>query len=134
VSEKASLGGGEQSIRIDGRVISETSLLAAALKKYDSLSVLALPLRPTSGACPGDIRAFWAAKPIFRAECHREREKARLAGGEGGIRSIECRALKRLAWPCSGAGNKALIGIPVSARSDRPVQRANSDGGCSTAE
>ena len=36
-------------------------------------------------------------------------------GGEGGIRTIECSALYRLAWPCSNTGNKALIGIWVSA-------------------
>jgi hypothetical protein len=35
----------------------------------------------TGDFCQYDIRAFWAAKSTFRAERHREREKARLAGG-----------------------------------------------------
>ena len=53
---------------------SETSLLAAALEKYDPISALALPLRQTCDVCPGDIRAFWAGKSPFRAERHRETE------------------------------------------------------------
>jgi len=44
-------------------------------------------LRQTLDVCPRDIRAFWAAQSSFRAERHREREKARLAGGEDRIRT-----------------------------------------------
>ena len=60
---------------------SETSLLAAALEKYDPISALALPLRQICDVCPGDIRAFWAGKSPFRAERNRETENGRLAGG-----------------------------------------------------
>ena len=59
---------------------SETSLLAAALEKYDPISALALPLRQTCDVCPGDSRAFWAGKSPFRAERNRETENGRLAG------------------------------------------------------
>jgi uncharacterized C2H2 Zn-finger protein len=63
----------------------------------------------------------------------REREKARLADGEDWIRTIECGALYRLAWPYSDTVNKALIGILASARFYRRVLKANSHVGCSTA-
>jgi hypothetical protein len=66
---------------------SETSLLAAALEKYDPISALALPLRQTCDVCSGDIRAFWAGKSPFRAERNRETENGRLAGGEDWIRT-----------------------------------------------
>ena len=69
---------------------SETSLLAAALEKYDPISALALPLRQTCDVCPGDSRAFWAGKSPFRAERNRETENGRLAGGEDWIRTRGC--------------------------------------------
>jgi hypothetical protein len=39
------------------------------------------------------------------------------SGGEGGIRTIECRALHRLARLCPVTETKALIGIAISAPS-----------------
>jgi uncharacterized C2H2 Zn-finger protein len=70
---------------------------------------------------------------MFRPNVLRRMKSKRLAGGEDWIRTIECGALYRLAWPYSDTVNKALIGILASARFYRRVLKANSHVGCSTA-
>ena len=47
-------------------------------------------------------------------------------GGEGGIRSVACRALHSLARACSEAENKTLTGITVLAHVYRSFLKANS--------
>jgi hypothetical protein len=63
------------------RLACETLLPEPASEKYEQIANPAVRLRQTLDVCPCDIRAFWAAKWSFRPQPHREREKARLAGG-----------------------------------------------------
>jgi hypothetical protein len=71
-------------------LVCETPLPDPASEKYKQIARPAVGLRQTLDVCPCDIRAFWAAKSSFWAERHREREKARLAGGEDWIRTRSC--------------------------------------------
>jgi hypothetical protein len=72
------------------RLACETPLPEPASEKYEQIANPAVRLRQTLDVCPCDIRAFWAAKWSFRPQRHREREKARLAGGENRIRTRSC--------------------------------------------
>ena len=65
----------------------ETPLLDSATEKDGPLCAPSLHLRERYDTGPCGIRALWAAKSIFRGERHPEGEKARLDGGEGGIRT-----------------------------------------------
>jgi hypothetical protein len=68
----------------------ETPLPDPASEKYEQIASPSVRLRQTLDVCPCDIRAFWAAKSSFWTERHRQRERARLAGGEDWIRTRGC--------------------------------------------